>query len=759
MKHYSILLALALSILGFSSCSQELELIDSGKNNYVIVTSKMPTMMELKAAKELQNYLHKISDVWMPIVEDTEPPTDKEISIGNTNRIIPLAVSSDELGEDGFYIRTDNKRVCVIGGNNYGILYGVNELLENYLGCRKYTKNVEFVPRKTKVTLPSNIDDWQVPSITSRNMLYVCANDDSFFEWLRLTQTPRSGVDHGKWGFWVHTFGTLVPEHTYFDSHPEYYTLTDRGERVPSQLCLTNPEVLEVLWKELDGWMAKKPEAIYWSVSQNDNYNYCKCEECLKICEEEGSPAGLMIRFINKVAERYPDKVISTLAYQYTRKAPLHVKPVKNVNIMFCNIECNRSKPIPLDETSADFMKDMDDWAKISDNILLWDYMIQFSNLYTPFPNLRTLQPNMQYFVRNNVTSVFSQGNPEPAGEMCHLRAYIAAKLLWNPYCDVEAVMDDFLTGYYGNAGKYIKEYINLLHDNLERSGEGLSIFGNALTPVNGYLSPANLDSYQSCFDRAEAAVAGQPELLERVQEARLPLLFTELEQANLMPIGERGFFESDANGELNVSKKYTNKLDRFIEGCRKNDTRRLCEWMTTVDEYQEEMTVTPQQYQKFLSNGNKALHKSARISLPLTDYKAEGLTSITDGILGARNYDENWIGFKHDNFDIIIDLEEQQEIKEVDIRFIQSILDRLILPKRISIETSLDGNQFTCVSSVNHNMNREKNYMTKVYEAKFNPRNARYVKLKVDVISVCPLWHRDAGNDIWTMFDEVAIR
>ena len=63
---------------------------------------------------------------------------------------------------------------------------------------------------------------------------------------------------------------------------------------------------------------------------------------------------------------------------------------------------------------------------------------------------------------------------------------------------------------------------MTLLHDNLEKSGEELSIFGNALTPINGYLSPENLDAYNKCFDRAEAAVSGDKELTARVQFARL---------------------------------------------------------------------------------------------------------------------------------------------------------------------------------------------------------------------------------------------
>lgn len=764
IKNYTVknivsILIVILCAAGLNACSNDLEIIRGGKSDYVIVLPQSPTMIEQRAAKELNEYLYKMTGVVLPVVEDNTVPADYEISIGNTNRTIPLAISLDKLKQDGFYIKVYGGKLFIMGGNSYGTLYGVYELLEKYWGCRKYTPSVEVVPQHSSLMLPADIDDWQVPAITSRNMLYVCANDNAFLDWLRLTQTTTSWVDRGKWGLWVHTFGTLVPTEKYFSKHPEYYAMNEKGERVPSQLCMSNPELLDVLCKELDSYMSEKPEALYWSVSQNDNYNYCKCDACLKVYEEEGSPSGLLIRFINKVAERYPDKIISTLAYQFTRKAPAQAKPADNVNIMFCNIECNRSKPIPLDTLSAGFRKDMDDWAKISHNILLWDYIVQFSNLYTPFPNFRTLQPNMQYFVGNHVTSVFSQGNPEPAGEMCYLRAYVSAKLLWNPDCDLNAVTDDFLQGYYGGAGPYIKEYMTLLHDNLEKSGEGLSIFGNSLTPVDGYLSPENLDAYNLYFDRAEEAVAGDKELTARVEFARLPVIFAELEQANLMPVGKRGFLIGEDDGSLSVNQEYMHKLDHFIACCKANNTRRLCEWMTPVDEYKEEMTDVPHQYMKFLSKGNKASGKPVTVSLPLTQYCAKGTASLTDGILGARNYDENWLGFKHDDFEITIDLENKEVVSEVDARFIQSILDRLFLPQGMEVQISSDNRQYVSVGRVENSMDRERNYKTKVLGVRFTPCEARYVKVKVCVVPVCPMWHRDAKSDVWTMLDEIAIR
>ena len=53
-----------------------------------------------------------------------------------------------------------------------------------------------------------------------------------------------------------------------------------------------------------------------------------------------------MIQFVNRIAREFPDKQISTLAYQYTRKAPKTFIPEPNVLITLCSIECDRSAPI-----------------------------------------------------------------------------------------------------------------------------------------------------------------------------------------------------------------------------------------------------------------------------------------------------------------------------------------------------------------------------------------------------------------------------
>jgi hypothetical protein len=94
-----------------------------------------------------------------------------------------------------------------------------------------------------------------------------------------------------------------------------------KGTRLPTQLCLSNPAVLEITTQNLRKKIAQNPAAKYWSVSQNDNRDYCTCDICRSLDSIEGSPSGSIINFVNKVADQFPDKMISTLAYEYGRHA------------------------------------------------------------------------------------------------------------------------------------------------------------------------------------------------------------------------------------------------------------------------------------------------------------------------------------------------------------------------------------------------------------------------------------------------------
>ncbi len=630
----SVLYIIAILFLS-TAHAQHFALVNKGKSKCTIIIPERPTVVEVEAAMVLRDYIQRISGLILPMATDKSAPVNGEVLIGNVNRPETKTVPMDKLGEDGLFIQSTSRNLLITGGTDKGVLYGVYTFLEKYLGCRKYSAAVTYVPKKKTIVLDL-ISDLQVPAFAYREELYPAnARDPEYMAWHKLDSHSTLPDTGNKWGSWVHTFNSLLSTKEYGESNPEYFSFYD-GERhsgnnsrgrPEAQLCLSNPDVLEIVCKNLQASIDENPTAVYWSVSQNDNVNYCRCPECAALDEkyaavppgsiqysthpnEYYSPLGMgsLLTFVNKVAERFPDKIISTLAYQHTRVPPKGILPRENVNIMLCSIESIRN--VSLQEGDPVFCKDLVGWTKLTKNIIVWDYVVQFRNLISPFPNLHTLQPNLRFLRDNGVSAVFEQGSPETGGEFQELKAYLLAKLMWNPDLDVNAVIDDFLSGYYGDASKFIREYADLLHDNMARSGSKLLIFGGPvvegeLPQKQTFLSDSLIGVYKNLFDRAGKAVSRSPEILARVRTARLPVDYAVLEIARAERTGNRGAFILNNDNTLKAKAEIVDLVYDFVYRCIRTNVSHVRERRVTPQQYLEE-------YMKFLAENTGLLSDQA---------------------------------------------------------------------------------------------------------------------------------------------------
>jgi len=546
-----------------------------------------------------------------------------------------------------------------------------------------------------------------------------------------------------------------VSPEIYYHDHPEYYSQVD-GKRIPTQLCLTNPEVLEIAVQNLRRKIAQNPTATYWSVSQNDNKNFCTCSNCKAIDDREGSPSGSIINFVNQVAEQFPEKMISTLAYEYGRRAPKTLKPRENVNIMLCSIEAYRDKPIAQDPTSADFVKDVEDWGKIAKDIIVWDYVIQFNNLISPFPNLHVLQPNLQLFAEHGVNAMFEQGNREVGGEFAALRAYMISKFLWNPNENADSVMNDFLKGYYGKAAPYIRQYIDDMRAALLASGKPLRIFGTPNEAATSYLTPPLIAGYEKIFDQAETIVGDSAEILERVRIARLPLEFAIMEQAKKNFAGELGVFQK-VNDRWEVRTSIRSMIDPFTDLCIREGVTQVKEWSCSPEEYRSAM------YRLFSQGMNEhlALGKKINFISPLVEKlpKDADLSMLTDGKRGSHDYDYNWFSFPGENLEVVIDLEGTKTVKRMESAYYQYGFWLRLLPKKVEYFISQDGTQFELVGSVENTLPIDQyGGQQRDFILEFEPRTTRYVKVKAYTIGNTPEWHPGAGRPARMLVDEIVV-
>ncbi len=132
---------------------------------------------------------------------------------------------------------------------------------------------------------------------------------------------------------------------------------------------------------------------------------------------------------------------------------------------------------------------------------------------------------NIRLFVNNNVKGIFEQGAYQSWGsEMMELRAWVQARLLWNPTLDDAKLIDEFLDGYYGPAAPHIRAYLNVLHDAMQARMQPLGCFEE---PDRAFMASATLMEAWGHLKRAEAAVPKEDKALrQRVETAEMPMLY-----------------------------------------------------------------------------------------------------------------------------------------------------------------------------------------------------------------------------------------
>ena len=506
-------------------------LFRDGKSKYQIVVSAEASTSEQTAARELQQYIEEVSGVRLPITSDLKA-SGKKIFIGYNEQVAALTgAEKPDTDDEGFTYRTIGHDLLIWGGTRRGTMYGVFTFLERELGIHWLTPKCTVLPKSKEWKLP-RLDRSEQPFVRFRYSNYFVAKDAP--EWSAHTRenmkwSPRAS-DYGNiesyWG--AHTMGHFVSTKEFYETHPEYFCLRD-GKRYSGygQLCLSNPEVLEICKTRLAEFMRNHPEYRIYSLSQNDNFMFCQCEKCAAIEEQYGGHSGLIVWFVNQVADavrdEFPDKFVGTFAYQYSRKAPSGIKPRENVVIRLCSIECCFAHPLdagcPQNEA---FMRDLKDWSTLAPHLFIWDYIVDYAQYMAPWPNFQVLGPNIKVFGDHKAIGIFEEAQYQSAGaEFDEMKAWTVNQLLWNPCQDVDSLVNIFIDGFYGKAAPHILDYYHLCQS-LVKPGVHYGIYIRE-----------NHEIYSDEFTKEAFAILGKAldaaesdEVRERVNRVRMQPLY-----------------------------------------------------------------------------------------------------------------------------------------------------------------------------------------------------------------------------------------
>ncbi len=563
-----------------------------------IVIPHDPSPSTLYAGEELQRFLTEITGAEIALVRDYPNAPDDAIIVGTVRGADALLQDVDiaALGTEGYILRCDSSRVVIAGGQPRGLLYGVYGLLEDHLGCRWFTPDVSRIPKDPNLIIPI-IDEHVVPRLEYREPFVMDCFDGDWAARNRVNSSAaRLEEKHGGkvtyFGF-VHTFESLVPPDKYFDEHPEYYSLID-GKRIRerSQLCCTNADVVRIVTEEIRRRMREHPEATVFSVSQNDWFNPCQCDRCTTLAEAEGTQMAPVLYLVNQVAaavaDEFPDKLVDTLAYQYTRKAPKTMRPAPNVVVRLCSIECCFSHPFAVCDSPENraFVEDVDAWSQVGNRLWVWNYNTSFSNYFTPYPNLRVRNDNIKFYADHNVTGIFEQDVYTTLnGELSGLSGYMNAKFLWNPDYEEKTAMNEFLEGVYGDAAKPIRKYIDMLHNHVKRRNIHMNIW---IGPDHPVLNDRILKRADRLWDKAEVAVTDEADTLERVKAARLPVDYAVIERTRLKGTAMYDYDRKTHTPRLRPD--FLARIDRFLDVATRSGVTNIREQNGSLEVYRKDL-------------------------------------------------------------------------------------------------------------------------------------------------------------------------
>jgi len=510
-----------------------LTLAKDGASTYALVVSATASAPEQTAARELQENLVQVTGATLPIRTEAEVADDApQILIGasaRAKRLLP-AVDPAKLGADGIVVETVGDKLILTGQPPRGTLYAVFSFLEDGVGCRWWTSTEATIPKKPTLEVPE-LNTIYAPPLLSREAFYHDAFSCPFAVRLKLNghfmQIPPEYGGNMKVIGWCHTFFSILPPDKYFAEHPDWYSEIG-GKRTAegTQLCLTNDEMrAEFVRNALERLRAEADPRIL-SISQNDWGGACQCAKCKALEEQEGSPSGPLIHFVNAVAEEiekeFPKVLVETLAYSYTRHAPKQVKPRGNVLIRLCSIECSFSQPLGTGPQNEKFSTDMEQWSAIAPQLYVWNYVTNFANFLLPHPNLRSLAEDIRWFAAHKTLGLFEQGDAySTTGDFIRLRTWLLAHLMWDPSRDQEALIREFMEGYYGPAAPPLLQYLNSCEDAVAESDAYLRCYMGDTSP---WMTLDVLNQATRLFDQAQAAVADDATLRARVERERLTL-------------------------------------------------------------------------------------------------------------------------------------------------------------------------------------------------------------------------------------------
>ncbi len=507
-------------------------IVENGASEYKVVIPENADPYVVFAGTELVQFIFQSTGVMIETVTAkglTYDQDNKYLSIGDNEyyRSAGLNYDLNSLGYSDYYVTTLGNSLFMLGGNKYGTLYSVYEVLERLVDLKVYADDEITVKSNAELFLP-DLDLLVLPQfdyrLGSRELTWV---DGTYARRLKVVSmnTPimsTGGKNHNSFG--------IMPKERYFELHRDWYS-TD-GE----QLCYSQEDMLDEMVENLKVYILNDTtDAEIVMIGEQDVGTWCECDECAASLLKYGSDSAVYIQAINYVARKLTAWLKETLpdhrpltymlfAYYKPETPPLHYNSEKgdwedpvddtvicddNVAIWYAPIYTNYTYRFtdPENKFVADYMRG---WGKVCKNFYMWDYANNYNCYLIGSNSFNVFQDNIQFAVDCGVQFYFTQASHDSRQPVFEeLREYLTANLMWDCNIDYASYIDDFFINYYKDSAQAMKKYFDAFRDYYAYLEETQSLSGNIFHVLRNanYWPKHLLDKWMEYIDEAYESI------------------------------------------------------------------------------------------------------------------------------------------------------------------------------------------------------------------------------------------------------------
>ncbi len=274
-------------------------------------------------------------------------------------------------------INAADGKIEISASSGLGASNALYKLLDLW-GCRFITPGElgEIIPENSDFQLP----DGEIPvKISFDTRIGAMSGSSEFNLWRKRNQRA-----HIHWITAQHYWFYAMPPSKYFEDHPEYYALIG-GKRVPTQLCVSNPEVRDLMAKISVENLKSRPGLQCFPMDPEDNFEHCQCPECVKLDGRVVYYNGYknltnrIADFANHVArylqKNMPGMMVGFYGYA-NKKLPPDIPLEKNVYVPVTRDSscCLHLMPNDKCPTGHEFWRLLKLWLKAGDFIAVYEY-------------------------------------------------------------------------------------------------------------------------------------------------------------------------------------------------------------------------------------------------------------------------------------------------------------------------------------------------------------------------------------------------